>query len=58
MSKLVNKHDDLFDDSTIQKGYRDGIELDKGTVLNEHYLEEHFDELGEIMSIFTAYPDL
>ena len=58
MSNLIKKHDDLFDDSVIQRGMRDGIEIEKGVVLNEDYLKEHFDEIGEMFSIFTAYPDI
>ena len=58
MSNLIKKHDDLFDDSVVQRGVRDGIEIEKGVVLNEDYLKEHFDEIGEMFAIFTAYPDI
>lgn len=58
MSNLIKKYDDLFDDSVVQRGVRDGIEIEKGVVLNEDYLKEHFDEIGEMFSIFTAYPDI
>lgn len=58
MSNLIKKHDDLFNDSVVQRGVRDGIEIEKGVVLNEDYLKEHFDEIGEMFSIFTAYPDI
>ena len=58
MSNLIKKHDDLFDDSIVQRGVRDGIEIEKGVVLNEDYLKEHFDEIGDMFSIFTAYPDI
>lgn len=58
MSNLIKKYDDLFDDSVVQRGMRDGIEIEKGVVLNEDYLKEHFDEIGEMFSIFTAYPDI
>lgn len=58
MSNLIKKHDDLFDDSVVQRGMRNGIEIEKGVVLNEDYLKEHFDEIGEMFSIFSAYPDI
>ena len=58
MSNLIKKHGDLFDDSVVQRGMRDGIEIEKGVVLNEDYLKEHFDEIGDMFSIFTAYPDI
>lgn len=41
----------------IQRGFRDGVEITKGVTLNEDYLEQHFQEIGDIMSIFSAYPD-
>ena len=47
MSNLIKKHDDLFDDSVVQRGVRDGIEIEKGVVLNEDYLKEHFNEIGD-----------
>ena len=58
MSNLIKKHDDLFDDSVVQRGMRDGIEIEKGVVLNEDYLKEHFNEIGDMFSIFTAHPDI
>ena len=58
MSNLIKKHDDFFDDSVVQRGMRDGIEIEKGVVLNEDYLKEHFDEIGDMFSIFSAYPDI
>ena len=58
MSNLIKKHDDLFDDSVVQRGVRDGIEIEKGVVLNEDYLKEHFNEIGDMFSIFSAYPDI
>ena len=58
MSNLIKKHDDLFDDSVVQRGMRDGIEIEKGVVLNEDYLKEHFNEIGDMFSIFSAYPDI
>lgn len=58
MSDLFKKKNDLFDNESIQRGSREGIELEKGVVLNEGYMREHFEELGNLFSIFTAYPDL
>ena len=49
---------DKLADSNIKVGMRDSIQIDKGVILNEAYLEEHFKEIGEVMSIFTAYPDI
>ena len=49
---------DKLADSNIKVGMRDSVQIDKGVILNEAYLEEHFKEIGEVMSIFTAYPDI
>lgn len=39
-------------------GYKDGIPIEKGVILNEEYLNEHMQEIGDMMSFFSAYPDL
>lgn len=54
-SKLPIKN--LIDD-TIKLGTRDNTIIEKGIVLNENYLGENFQNIGDIMSLFTAYPDL
>ena len=45
-------------DSNIKVGQREGTQIDKGVILNEFYLQENLDNIGDIMSIFTAYPDI
>jgi hypothetical protein len=45
-------------DSNIKVGVREGTVIDKGIILNEHYLTSNLDEIGGVMSIFSAYPDL
>lgn len=46
------------EDDLVQHGYKNGIEIEKGVVLNEDYLQEHKEEIGKMFSIFSAYPDL
>ena len=59
ISEILKKKDALMNDSEIiQRGYREGIEIEKGVVLNEDYLEKNKDKIGEMMSIFSAYPDV
>lgn len=56
-TKILESKENLF--QTAQKvGYKEGAPIEKGIVLNEDYLETHFDDLGEVCSIFTAYPDI
>lgn len=45
-------------DTSIKLGMRDNVVIEKGIVLNEDYLLSNFSEIGDIMSTFSAYPDL
>ena len=45
-------------DSNIKVGEREGTTIDKGVILNEYYWEENKGNIGDAMSIFTAYPDI
>lgn len=45
-------------DSSIKIGQRDGTIIEKGVILNESYLDENIEKIGEVMSIFSAYPDI
>jgi hypothetical protein len=45
-------------DTSIKLGMRDNVVIEKGIVLNEDYLLSNFSEIGDMMSIFSAYPDL
>lgn len=45
-------------DSNIKIGQRDGTIIEKGVILNENYLEKNIEKIGNVMSIFSAYPDI
>ena len=49
----LNRNDDNY--VPIQ---REGIELDKGVVLTNDYLESHEELLKQYAEFFTAYPDV
>ena len=53
--KLLQKKDSIFSQSK-QVGYKDGVEIEKGVILNEEYLEANENSIGDTMSFFTAYP--
>lgn len=56
---VLPKHSDsIFSNDNIQHGYREGLEIEKGIVLNEDYLVKNMDKIGNIMSEWTAYPDV
>lgn len=49
------------EDSTFNKHervYRDGIELDKGTVITEQWLQKNEELLYDCWNIYTVYPDI
>lgn len=56
--QLFAERNDIFNSDIIQRGVREGIEIEKGAVLNEAYMEEHFTEIGNMLSIFSGYPDI
>ena len=58
MSKKIFKEKVKLDESLLQRGQREGIEIDKGAVLTTPYLEAHEDLFRKYCEFFTAYPDL
>ena len=54
---ILQKKDSIFS-SSKQVGYKEGIEIEKGVILNEDYLEKNEQQIGDAMSFFTAYPDI
>lgn len=58
MGKIIQPPIEKLIDNNIKVGMRDDAIIEKGAILNENYLNENFEKIGEMMSIFTAYPDL
>ena len=58
MSKKIFKEHNLFDREIMQRGEREGIELEKGAILTEAYLSEHEELFRQYCDFFTAYPDI
>lgn len=56
--KIIRPPAEKLVDTNIKVGMREGTIIDKGVTLNENYLETNFSQIGDVMSIFTAYPDL
>lgn len=54
---LSSKYLDLGLDS-INRGIKNGIEIEKGAILNEEYLTKNFDDIGKLIELFSVYPDL
>ena len=58
MSEIIRPPIEKLVDSNIKIGVREGTTIDKGVILNETYLETNKLNIGNAMSIFTAYPDI
>ena len=58
MAKKILLPAERLVDSNIKIGQRDGTIIEKGVILNENYLEKNMEKIGNIMSIFSAYPDI
>lgn len=58
MSDMIRPPVEKLIDSNIKIGVREGTSIDKGVILNENYLHTNLEDIGNVMSIFTAYPDV
>ena len=58
MSKIISPPIEKLIDSSIKVGTREGTTIEKGVILNERYLSENIENIGGVMSIFSAYPDV
>lgn len=58
MSKIISPPIEKLIDSNIKVGTREGTIIEKGVILNERYLSENIENIGGVMSIFSAYPDV
>lgn len=58
MSNIIHPPIEKLVDSNIKVGQREGTIIDKGVILNENYLHTNLNNIGDVMSIFTAYPDI
>lgn len=58
MAKKILLPAERLVDANIKIGQRDGTIIEKGVILNEHYLDNNLEKIGEMMSIFSAYPDI
>ena len=54
IDKIMREKDDLENNIVSKRGARDGYEIEKGVVLNESFLKEHFDEIGEALILLLS----
>jgi hypothetical protein len=58
LARLPSKVTSIFSNENFQRGYREGIEVEIGIVLNEAFITDNMEKIGQIMSEWTAYPDI
>ena len=58
MAKQILLPAERLVDSNIKIGSREGTIIEKGVILNEDYLMNNKEKIGDVMSIFSAYPDV
>ena len=58
MSKSIFRTRKSLNEELLQRGMREGIEIEKGAILTEQYLIEHEELFREYADFFTAYPDI
>ena len=54
---ILSSRQNLMQEDFIEHAEREGIELEKGAVITNTYLEQHKDELCKWVQLFSAYPD-
>ena len=54
---ILSTRQELTPNTFVERAEREGIELEKGAVITNEYLERHYEELCKWINLFTAYPD-
>ena len=55
---ILSTRQELTPNEFIERAEREGIELEKGAVITNEYLDRHYEELCKWINYFTAYPDI
>ena len=55
---ILSTRQELTPNEFIERAEREGIELEKGAVITNEYLDRHYNELCKWVNYFTAYPDI
>ncbi len=55
---ILSTRQELTPNEFVERAEREGIELEKGAVITNEYLDRHYDELCKWINYFTAYPDI
>lgn len=58
MNKSIFRSRKSLNEELLQRGMREGVEIEKGAILTEQYLIEHEELFRQYADFFTAYPDI
>ena len=55
---ILSTRQELTPNEFVERAEREGIELEKGAVITNEYLDRHYEDLCKWVNFFTAYPDI
>ena len=55
---ILSTRQELTPNEFVERAEREGIELEKGAVITNEYLDRHYEDLCKWVNYFTAYPDI
>ena len=55
---ILETRQDLLNQDFITKVEREGIELEKGSIITEEYLIKHEKDIKKWITLFSVYPDV
>lgn len=55
---ILNSRQELLQQDFIERAEREGIELEKGSIITEDYLIRHEEDLKKWVTLFSVYPDI
>ena len=55
---ILSSRQELMNQEFIEKPKKEGIELEKGTIITEEYLRRHEEDLKKWVNLFSTYPDV
>ena len=55
---ILSTRQELTPNEFVEHAEREGIELEKGAVITNEYLDRHYEDLCKWINFFTAYPDI
>lgn len=55
---ILGSRQELLQQDFVERAEREGIELEKGSIITEDYLIRHEEDLKKWVTLFSVYPDV